>query len=132
MSGEAVVGIADLGRTWVYEIAFRPVCDHDVPLNWLLWWPSGHRLQNRPKVEDLDDIYLKDGSHLTGKVVSMENEKLKVETDYTDGDVVIEWDDVEMIILHAPLSGGGYREEKRPGEHEFAKIQSKKHESSQG
>ena len=55
--------------------------------------------------EDPDEIYLKDGSHLTGKIVSMEDEKLKVETSHTEGDdVIIKWEDVEMIITQDPLT----------------------------
>ncbi len=55
--------------------------------------------------KDPDEIFLKDGSHLTGKIVSMEDEELKVESSHTEGDdLIIKWEDVEMIITQDPLT----------------------------
>ena len=71
--------------------------------------------------EDQDEIYLKDGSHITGTVLSMEDDKLKIETAYTDDDIIIEWEDVEMIVLHDPLPVVMLEEEVTDEDH-FAKI----------
>jgi len=61
-----------------------------------------------------DEIFLKDGSHLTGKVVSMEDEKLKVETPYTDrDDILILWEDVDMIVTKDPMSVEVWEKEER-------------------
>ncbi|UCE62666.1 MAG: DUF481 domain-containing protein [Nitrospirota bacterium] len=52
-----------------------------------------------------DEVFLKDGSHISGKVVSMEDENLKVETPYTEADdILIHWEDVDRIVTKDPLT----------------------------
>ena len=60
-----------------------------------------------------DDIFLKDGSHISAKVVSMEDENLKVETPYTEADdILIHWKDVDMIVTKDPVTVEVWKKEK--------------------
>ncbi len=69
-----------------------------------------------------DEIFLKDGTHLAGKVVSMEEENLKVETPYTEeDDILIHWEDVDMIVTKDPMTIE-VREEKEEHEKEFSET----------
>lgn len=43
-----------------------------------------------------DELILKDGSHIVGKVVSMESEELVFETSFA-GEIIIEWEHVDKI-----------------------------------
>lgn len=51
-----------------------------------------------------DEIYLKNGDRITGKVISLENEILTVEIDYVDKDVKIDWKEVERVVFNTPAS----------------------------
>jgi len=72
-------------------------------------------------LEDPDEVFLKDGAHITGKIVSMEDDKLKVESTYAEEDIIIEWEDVEMILTQEPLSVE-VREGEEKDEDRFAKT----------
>lgn len=50
-----------------------------------------------------DDVYLKNGNHLTGAIVSMSEGKLILETDFA-GRLSIEWIHVERLCTDAPLT----------------------------
>ncbi len=50
-----------------------------------------------------NQIILKNGDRITGSVVSMEKQQLKVKTDYA-GEVIINWADVESLMSKAPLT----------------------------
>lgn len=49
-----------------------------------------------------DEIFMKNGDHLKGKVVSMDSGKLVFNTPYT-GDITIDWDFVARITTETPL-----------------------------
>ncbi len=53
--------------------------------------------------EKLDEIILKNGMHLIGTIVSMEEKTLTVKTAYA-GDISVQWDEVERLQSRAPLS----------------------------
>jgi putative salt-induced outer membrane protein YdiY len=53
--------------------------------------------------EDLDEIILKNGMHLVGTIVSMEEKTLTVKTPYA-GDISVQWDEVEQLQSRTPLS----------------------------
>ena len=53
--------------------------------------------------EELDEIILKNGLHLIGTIVSMEEKTLTVKTVYA-GDIAVKWDEVERLQSRAPLS----------------------------
>ncbi|MDH3769744.1 MAG: DUF481 domain-containing protein [Nitrospirota bacterium] len=53
--------------------------------------------------EELDEIILKNGMHLIGTIVSMEEKTLTVKTAYA-GDISVQWDEVEQLKSRTPLS----------------------------
>jgi putative salt-induced outer membrane protein YdiY len=53
--------------------------------------------------EELDEIILKNGMHLIGSIVSMEEKTLTVKTPYA-GDITVQWDEVEQLKSRTPLS----------------------------
>jgi|GEM_PF-1428817 len=53
--------------------------------------------------EDPDEITLKNGMHLIGTIVSMEEKTLTVKTVYA-GDISVKWDEVEQLQSRTPLS----------------------------
>lgn len=53
--------------------------------------------------EDPDEIILENGTRVLGTIEFMEDGKLTVKTSYSD-DLIIEWDEVDKIYSHAPLS----------------------------
>jgi putative salt-induced outer membrane protein YdiY len=55
------------------------------------------------KSEKLDEIILKNGMHLIGTIVSMEEKTLTVKTPYA-GDISVQWDEVEQLQSRTPLS----------------------------
>jgi putative salt-induced outer membrane protein YdiY len=61
--------------------------------------PKGKSRDN----EDPDEIILENGTRVLGTIEFMEDGKLTVKTSYSD-DLVIEWDEVDKIYSHAPLS----------------------------
>ena len=50
-----------------------------------------------------DDVYLKNGNHLSGAIVSMSEGKLILETDFA-GRLTIGWSHVERVSTDAPLT----------------------------
>ena len=61
--------------------------------------------------EELDEIILKNGMHLIGTIVSMEEKALTVKTAYA-GDLSVQWDEVEQLQFRTPLSVQVIEEEK--------------------
>lgn len=53
--------------------------------------------------EELDEISLKNGVHLIGTIVSMEEKTLILKTAYA-GDISVQWEEVEHIQSRTPLS----------------------------
>jgi len=53
--------------------------------------------------EEPDEIILKNGMHLIGTIVSMEEKTLTVKTPYA-GDISVQWDEVEQLQSRTPLS----------------------------
>ena len=53
--------------------------------------------------EDPDEIILENGTRVLGTIDFMDGEKLRVKTTYAD-DITIEWDEVEQVYSHKPLS----------------------------
>jgi putative salt-induced outer membrane protein YdiY len=53
--------------------------------------------------EEPDEIILKNGMHLIGTIVSMEEKTLTVKTAYA-GDISVKWDEVEHLQSRTPLS----------------------------
>jgi putative salt-induced outer membrane protein YdiY len=53
--------------------------------------------------EELDEIILKNGMHLIGTIVSMEEKTLTVKTVYA-GDISVQWDEVVQLQSRTPLS----------------------------
>jgi putative salt-induced outer membrane protein YdiY len=53
--------------------------------------------------EELDEIILKNGMHLIGTIVSMEEKTLTVKTPYA-GDISVQWDEVKQLQSRTPLS----------------------------
>jgi len=53
--------------------------------------------------EELDKIILKNGMHLIGTIVSMEEKTLTLNTAYA-GDISVQWDEVEHLQSRTPLS----------------------------
>jgi putative salt-induced outer membrane protein YdiY len=49
------------------------------------------------------DVYLKNGNHLSGAIVSMSKDKLVLETDFA-GRLTIDWNHVERLSTDAPLT----------------------------
>ncbi|MGP0592220.1 DUF481 domain-containing protein [Nitrospira sp. T9] len=61
--------------------------------------------------EELDEITLKNGMHLIGTIVSMEDKALTIKTAYA-GDISVQWDEVEQLQSRTPLSVQVFEEEK--------------------
>jgi len=61
--------------------------------------------------EELDEIILKNGMHLIGTIVSMEEKSLTVKTAYA-GDISVDWDEVEQLQSRTPLSVQVFEEEE--------------------
>jgi putative salt-induced outer membrane protein YdiY len=61
--------------------------------------------------EEPDEIILKNGMHLIGTIVSMEEKTLTVKTAYA-GDLSIQWDEVEQLQSRTPLSVQVFEEEE--------------------
>jgi putative salt-induced outer membrane protein YdiY len=61
--------------------------------------------------EELDEITLKNGIHLVGTIVSMEEKTLTIKTAYA-GDILVQWDEVEQLQSRTPLSVQVFEEEK--------------------
>jgi putative salt-induced outer membrane protein YdiY len=53
--------------------------------------------------EELDEIILKNGMHLVGTIVSMEEKSLTMKTVYA-GDISVQWDEVKQLKSRTPLS----------------------------
>jgi len=65
-----------------------------------------------------DDVYLKNGNHLSGAIVSMNEGKLVLETEFA-GRLTIDWRHVERLSADAPLTlvladGSTIREFRHP------------------
>ncbi|WNM63067.1 DUF481 domain-containing protein [Candidatus Nitrospira neomarina] len=71
--------------------------------------------------EELDEITLKNDMHLIGKIVSMEEKTLTIETAYA-GDISVQWDEVEQLQSQTPLSVQVFEEEREPNGDDFLKT----------
>lgn len=60
-------------------------------------------LETTTKKDDLDHVNLKNGDRITGEIISMEENTLKVKNFYA-GEVTIHWKDVASVISQTPLS----------------------------
>lgn len=49
-----------------------------------------------------DEIWLKNGDHLSGKVIRMENKKLVFKTSYA-GEILVEWDQIANLRADTPI-----------------------------
>ena len=103
-NGETVTGIAEMGEPGFLKLNSELFdASKKIELKSIAAINAG----KDPTVsEDApDEIFLKDGSHISGKVVSMEDENLKVETPYTEADdILIHWEDVDMVVTKDPMT----------------------------
>jgi hypothetical protein len=56
-----------------------------------------------PPAAPADEVYLKNGNHLSGRIVSMNAGKLVLDTDFA-GRLSIDWDHVERLFSDAPIN----------------------------
>lgn len=56
-----------------------------------------------PPAAPADEVYLKNGNHLSGSIVSMSAGKLVLDTDFA-GRLSIDWDHVERLFSDAPVT----------------------------